>query len=73
MRGLQPTDPPGLTKDLVAGESRDVMLVGHMPNLSRTAALLTTGSGDTAFDFPSHGIVAIEFEGERWVERWRLE
>jgi hypothetical protein len=48
------------------------MLVGHMPNLPRVAALLTTGSEEGAFDFPSHGIVALESGGEGWVERWRL-
>ena len=33
IRGLQPGDPPEWIRDLVAGETREVMLVGHMPHL----------------------------------------
>lgn len=73
IRGLQPTDPPEWIRDRVAGEARDVMLVGHFPNLPRLLHLLTTGAADDASaEFPAHGIVALEaLEVPRWVERWR--
>jgi phosphohistidine phosphatase len=67
--GLQPDDPPGRARDLVAGETREVMLVGHMPNLPAVLRLLT---GDAAAGFPLHGIVALEASGDRWEERWRV-
>ena len=70
--GLRPDDAPGRIRDLVAGEPRDVMLVGHMPSLPRILRLLTSGSEDGSLDFPLHGVVALEAEGDRWIERWRL-
>jgi len=74
--GLQPADFPGLLRDQLFGEPRDVMAVGHMPNVVRVLALLTTGSPDGEVRFPPHGIVALQREGESgaaWIERWRLE
>jgi phosphohistidine phosphatase len=72
IRGLQPTDPPEWIKDRMAGEPRDVMLVGHMPSLPRILQLLTAFT-DTEPTFPLHGAIALEAEGESWVERWRIE
>jgi phosphohistidine phosphatase len=72
IRGLQPTDPPGWIRDRLAGEERDVMLVGHMPNLPRVLTLLLTGNESPLLDYPLHGVVALENVGEKWVERWRL-
>jgi len=69
IRGLQPTDPPEWIKDRVTGESRDVMLVGHMPSLPRVLRLLTR---DEAAEFPPHGLVALEAVVGMWVERFRL-
>jgi phosphohistidine phosphatase len=72
IRGLQPDDPPGWVRDLVAGENREVLLVGHMPNLPRLLTLLVNGSESPTLSFPLHGAVALEPAGERWIERWRL-
>jgi phosphohistidine phosphatase len=68
IRGLQPDDPPGWIRDAIAGETRDVMLVGHMPNLPRIFQLLT-GRGE---EFPLHGVVALARDAEGWKEEWRL-
>lgn len=75
MPGLQPSDYPGLFREQLIGEPRDVMAVGHMPNLPRVLALLLTGSPDGAADFPQHGVVALERprEGEPWINRWHLD
>ena len=35
IRGLQPDDPPNEIITLLAGETRDVMLVGHLPRTPR--------------------------------------
>ncbi len=72
IRGLQPTDPPGSIKDLVTGEQREVMLVGHMPNLPRVLTLLVRGDESSLLSFPLHGVIALESVGDHWVERWRL-
>ena len=68
IRGLQPGDPPEWIRDLITGDHRDLMLVGHMPSLPRIVSLLT----GTAQEFPLHGLIALEHENDRWVERYRL-
>jgi phosphohistidine phosphatase len=72
IRGLQPTDPPEWIKDRVTGEHREVMLVGHMPNLPRVLTLLVTGGESPLLRFPLHGALALEASGVLWIERWRL-
>ena len=73
VRGLQPTDPPEWMADELAGETQDVMLVGHMPNIERLLRLLIEGRTEGTTAFPVHGIVALEAIEARWVERWRIE
>lgn len=72
VRGLQPSDPPEWMADQLRGEAREVMLVGHMPNLERLLNLLTEGRADGERRFPAHGLVALDEDGDRWVERWTL-
>ncbi len=69
-RWAQPGDPPRLA-DLLAVETRDVMLVGHMPHLDRLLRRLLGGDEDRP-PFPVNGLVTVERVDEAWVERWRL-
>lgn len=69
IRGLQPSDPPEWVRDRIAGESRDVMLVGHMPSLPRILRLLTA---DDATAFPPHGLVVLEESSGSWIEVYRI-
>jgi phosphohistidine phosphatase len=70
--GLRPDDSPGRVRDLVTGEEREVMLVGHMPSLPRIYRLLVSADDAPPHDFPLHGIVALEPHGHGWREAWRL-
>lgn len=70
-RGLQPGDPPEWIRDVLLGERREVLLVGHMPNVARVLDVLTR-SGASPPEFPLHGLVALEAEGDSWREAWRL-
>lgn len=72
IRGLQPSDPALWIKDLLAGETREVMIVGHMPSLPKIFKLMTSGDEHTGAEFPAHGLVALEPDGDRWREAWRL-
>ena len=72
-KGLQPSDPPERVADALVGETRDVMLVGHMPHIQSLLALLVGGRSNGAAVFPQHGIVALTPQNHLWVERWRLE
>jgi phosphohistidine phosphatase len=73
VRGLHPGDPPDWIVDALRGESRDIMIVSHLPLLGRLLRLFLCGDPESATgpDFPPHGIVALERVGEGWVERWR--
>src|SRR3972149_6769213 len=71
IRGLQPTDPPEGTKDLLAGETRDGMLVGPMPGLPRIFRLLVAGNEDAELEFPQHGFVALAPHDHGWPGGWR--
>lgn len=70
--GLQPTDPPTIIRDRLLGETRDVMVVGHLPHLARLLALLVTGDPGVAAEFPAHGLVVLESTDAGWRERERL-
>jgi phosphohistidine phosphatase len=71
-RGLQPDDPPSWMRDRLAGETRTIMLVGHMPHLARLLRAFHDASADELPNFPIHGCVALEADGEVWREVWRL-
>ncbi|MBI3046741.1 MAG: histidine phosphatase family protein [Acidobacteria bacterium] len=70
--GLQPDDPPARMRDRLAGESRSVVLVGHMPNLARLLHVLRGRPAGEPPDFPLHGCVALGADGDSWKELWRL-
>jgi phosphohistidine phosphatase len=72
IRGLQPDDPPTWVVDLLRGEYRDVMLVGHMPSLPRLLTVLVRGNENALLSFPLHGLVALDRDGPLWREVWRL-
>jgi phosphohistidine phosphatase len=73
VRGLQPDDPPSWIADRLLIEEGEVMVVGHMPHLPRLLRLLLSANPDAdAPDFPAHGLVCVEKQGERWAEQWRL-
>jgi phosphohistidine phosphatase len=73
-RGLLPDDPPQWIRDRLTGEERTIVIVGHMPYLPRLlAALIASGNETSRLSFPLHGCVALELDGDRWKEIWRLE
>jgi phosphohistidine phosphatase len=70
VRGLLPEDPAEMMKIQLDAETRDVMLVGHMPNIAGLAARLAGAD----VNFPLHGAVAFaRDDGGVWKERWRIE
>lgn len=73
-RDLQPDDPPLWIRDRLRGEPRDILLAGHFPHLPRLHALLLGRLEDAPYDFPLHGVIALESddEGETWKELWRI-
>lgn len=72
-RGLLPDDPPVWMRDRLAGETRSILLVGHMPQLPGLLNALRGEEHRPVSGFPLNGCVALEAEGDRWKEIWRLE
>jgi phosphohistidine phosphatase len=66
VRGLAPDDPPELLRDALLHETRDLLVVGHMPHLPALVALLT----GSRTEFPLHGLVIVETndDGVTWRE-----
>ena len=72
--GLQPDDPPHWIRDQLAGDARSILIASHMPFLPRLlSSLLGARDESRALDFPLHGCVALDSDGDGWTERWRLE
>lgn len=68
-RGLRPEDSPVWMRDVLRGESRDILLVGHMPNVAELLRELTGDGG-----FPAHGLVWLErSEAGKFSEVWRAQ
>jgi phosphohistidine phosphatase len=85
VRGLQPLDPTNWIVEALSAESRDVMIVGHFPQLPQLLAHLVLNRRDAPpMPFPIDGMVALqdaEAEGNTgdrseekkgWTEIWRL-
>jgi phosphohistidine phosphatase len=57
---------------IISGE-KDIMIVGHLPHLSRLTSFLVTGSesGDIAA-FKQGGIVCLSQAGDKWAISWMI-
>jgi phosphohistidine phosphatase len=69
--GLSPNDDVVILKDELNTAADDIMIVGHLPFLSKLASLLLAGreSADTVA-FKNAGIVALTHNKEN---RWRID
>jgi phosphohistidine phosphatase len=70
VRGLRPDDLVDWMRHELATESRDVLLVGHMPHIARLLDALAPGIDH----MPLHGGVALlRHRDGTWTESWRAE
>lgn len=72
--GLAPLDDPGVWRDRLKEELEDMMLVGHLPHLSKLAGLLLAGDPERrVVGFRPGGVVCLERdEVGSWSVRWVL-
>ncbi len=72
--GIAPNDDIEPMRARLEKESRKLMLVGHLPFLSRLAArLLGLGADRTVVQFQMGGVVRMDRDDAgRWVVRWAL-
>ncbi|RMH37299.1 MAG: phosphohistidine phosphatase SixA [Nitrospirae bacterium] len=68
VEGLMPNDDVQPMAHRLCRASDDLMIVGHLPFLSRLTSLLVAGQEEPALvRFRMGGVVALDRENERWV------
>lgn len=73
IQGLAPQDDPLVAKVELEEALEPLMLVGHLPHLSRLTSLLVVGDPEKEIvDFPSAGMVCLSREGNAWEVKWAL-
>ena len=73
-KGLSPNDDVKPIKDELLRSGKDVMIVGHLPFLSKLSSLLLTGSdSNNIVAFQQGGVVCLEQnENILWQLRWMV-
>ena len=70
-QGMSPNDDPREAKLLIEEAGKPLMLVGHLPHLSRLAALLVSGNADReVVKFRMAGIVCLGKTDTGWAVNW---
>jgi phosphohistidine phosphatase len=71
--GMGPKDDVLATAEALNRERRSIMLVGHLPFLSRLVSQLLIGDPNKALvQFRNAGIVCLSRDGGEWVLNWTL-
>ncbi len=72
--GLAPLDDPKVIAGKLADLSEDVMIVGHLPHLSKLASFLLCGDeGKRAVEFRMGGVVSLARDDSGvWSVEWML-
>jgi phosphohistidine phosphatase len=71
--GLRPDDDPSLAKAELETSTVPLMLVGHLPHLTRLASLLVTGDHERAVvEFAPATMVCLSYEDRLWKILWKL-
>ena len=73
MAGLKPNDDVRPVAEAILAEQGAVMLVGHLPHLSRLANLLLTGDPEGGvLRFRMAGIVCLSNQEGKWTVNWLM-
>ena len=67
VRGLRPDDRPDAIRTEIEADTRDLLLVGHMPGISDLARALAPGAA-----VPLHGYVVLQRTDAGWQEVRRV-
>lgn len=71
--GLSPLDDVGLAKSIVEEAKEPLMLVGHMPHLSKLTSSLILGRDDLeVVKFRTSGVVCLVKDERGWKLAWAL-
>lgn len=71
--GLSPDDDPLVARAELETAKGSLMLVGHLPHLSRLASLLVAGDQEREIvNFPTAAIVCVAYAEGSWQLQWIL-
>lgn len=71
--GLSPNDDPGIWASRIASEEGGLVLVGHMPHLSRLASRLLCDDPEAGLvEFANGGVVCLHRDAGAWAVRWAI-
>ena len=71
--GLNPNDDPGIIAGKLSELGDGVMIVGHLPHLSKLVSLLVvSNSSIQVVNFRYSGVLKLRYLGERWVIDWYI-
>ena len=74
VKGLNPNDEVTQVAASLHGEQESIMIVGHLPHLSRLVSLLVTGNPDNVVvRFRNAGIVCLIQQEENWAIDWVMQ
>ena len=72
--GLNPNDDVERLADTLQHETQALMIVGHLPYVSRLTSLLISGDADgSVFMFDTGCCIALQRHGGTWCVRWMLD
>ena len=73
LSGLKPDDDPSVARAELESSTVPLMLVGHLPHLTRLASCLVTGDPERAVvQFAPATMVCLSYEDRRWKILWKL-
>ena len=72
--GLSPNDNVSTLRDEIISDRQDIMIVGHLPFMSKLASLLLTGSeSSNTVAFKNGGIVCLDYSDDnQWQLDWMI-
>ena len=71
--GLRPDDDPLVAKAELESSTVSLMLVGHLPHMSRLASFLVAGDAERkVVEFAPATMVGLSYEYHRWRILWKL-
>jgi phosphohistidine phosphatase len=74
VKGLSPNDDVTQFAGLLHSDQDSLMIVGHLPHLSRLVSLLVTGNPDTEIvKFRNAGIVCLTQKDGKWAIDWVMQ
>ncbi len=72
-KGVAPLDEPEIVADMIRDINKSIVIVGHLPHLSKLASLLLCGDKNRKIvSFKMGGVVCLQKEEDSWLLKWMI-